>query len=53
MPDQSIVPSLETLPDQEYLSRKELQQPVPLPEPAAEMPNAVESEIKPPPREEI
>ncbi len=53
MPDQSIVPSLETLPDQEYLSRKELQQPVPLPEPAAEMPIAVESEIKPPPREEI
>ena len=42
MPVESIVPSLDTQPDEQYLSRKELQQPVPLPEPVGGIETTVE-----------
>ncbi len=53
MPVESIVPSLDTQPDEQYLSRKELQQPVPLPEPVGGIETTVESEENPAPSREI
>ena len=53
MPVESIVPSLDTQPDEQYLSRKELQQPVPLPEPVSGIETPVEPEENPAPSREI
>ncbi|MAI40198.1 MAG: hypothetical protein CMA09_02725 [Euryarchaeota archaeon] len=53
MPVESIVPSLDTQPDEQYLSRKELQQPVPLPEPVSGIETTVEPEENPAPSGEI
>ena len=53
MPVESIVPSLDTQPDEQYLSRKELQQPVPLPEPVGGIETTVEPEENPAPSREI
>ena len=47
MPVESIVPSLDTQPDEQYLSRKELQQPVPLPEPVGGIETTVEPDGNP------
>ena len=53
MPVESIVPSLDTQPDEQYLSRKELQQPVPLPEPVGGIETTGEPEENPAPSREI
>ena len=53
MPVESIVPSLDTQPDGQYLSRKELQHPVPLPEPVSGIETPVEPEENPAPSREI
>ena len=53
MPVESIVPSLDTQPDEQYLSRKELQQPVPLPEPVSGIETTTEPEENPPPIREF
>ncbi|MAM35785.1 MAG: hypothetical protein CL988_01295 [Euryarchaeota archaeon] len=53
MPVESIVPSLDTQPDEQYLSRKELQQPVPLPEPVSGIETTEEPEENPAPSREI
>ncbi len=53
MPVESIVPSLDTQPDEQYLSRKDLQQPVPLPEPMSGFETTVEPEDNPAPSREI
>ena len=53
MPAESIVPSLDTQPDEQYLSRKDLQQPVPLPKPMSGVETTVEPEDNPAPSREI